>query len=77
MRYFRFRFGGEIAFRANEPPGEITLDLIKKMLSDRDAIGHWRFDDPEEIDDEEMALTVKDLGGDPRDFVQGRLPGFL
>jgi hypothetical protein len=24
-----------------------------------------------------MALTVKDLGGDPRDFVQGRLPGFL
>lgn len=77
MKYFRFRFGGEIAFRANEPPEEITLDLAKKLLQDRDAIGEWHFDDPEEIDDEEMALTVKDLGGDPRDFVQGRLPGFL
>lgn len=77
MKYFRFRFGGEIAFRANEPPGEITLDLIKKLLADRDAIGKWHFDDAEEIDDEEMALTVRDLGGDPSDYVQGRLPGFL
>lgn len=77
MRYFRFRFGGEVAFRTNEPPEEITLDLIKKLLADPDAIGEWHFDDPEELDDVDMALTVRDLGGDPRDYVQGRLPGFL
>lgn len=77
MPYFRFRFSGEIAFRRSEPPEEITLDFIKKMMNDRDAVGAWRYDDPEEIDDVEMAHTVSDYGRDPHDFVQGRLPGFL
>lgn len=77
MKYFRFRFAGEVAFRAETPPEHIDLDTIKKFLSDRDAIGEWHFDDPEEIDDIEMAITVRDLGGDPSDFVQLRLPGFL
>lgn len=78
MRYFRFRFSGEVAFRTNEPPPEITLDVIKKLLDDKkNAIGEWHFDDPEEIDDLEMAITVRDLKGDPHDYVQGRLPGFF
>ena len=78
MRYFRFRFGGEVAFRTENPPEEITLDVIKRLLADKkNGIGEWHFDDPEELDEHEMALTVKDLGGDPRDYIQMRLPGFL
>ena len=38
MKYYRFRFGGEIAFRTNSPPEQITLDLIKKLLADRDRL---------------------------------------
>lgn len=78
MNYYRFRFGGEVAFRANAPPEHLDLDTIKKLLDDKkNAIGEWHVDDPEEIDDEEMARTVRDYGGDPRDFVQLRLPGFF